>query len=222
MKHIAAMAALLLALPITLAPTDAYGCSSTIFGVRLVMTPSKIQVKPKNWCLYVADDSQPVNMTMEMKVKPKDGFTVAPNQIIVTTAQSNPSDEFPAKATDDPDLACDPGIQFNGTYVGGNEFEVAVTGQKTTTGIGCYDVEVKGLGTLDPRAKIVRRNRALNPAAEYAQVLDAIDVLKNTEYEVLFELKSVDEFFQTEYGVSEAEARRLANEYRDQQMDSSQ
>lgn len=216
------LAALLLMLPATFMPAEAFACAGGNNDVKLHLSPSRIQVVPPNRCLYVADENGPVNMTMNIEVKTHQGIEVAANQVVVSTTAVDLGADFPVKQTESVDDACDPGIQFNGTYIGGKYIIVEVTGQKTTTGVGCYDIEIKGLGTLDPRAKIVRQNLSMSPGQTFAQLLDAIEVLENTAYSPLFDIKPIDDFFQAEYGISENEARRLAAQYRNQNAKSAE
>lgn len=210
------LAALILTLPLLLCAEASLACGKA--NVILHLSSSKIHITNGLKCIEVADPSAPINATMTINLPSAANYPLENGQVNVTTTVPSSSDEeFPVKSSDDDDLACDPGIEFDGTNTGNSDMDVAITGEVTTTGVGCYDVVIGGLGRLDPRAKIVDQNAAIGIGAELAEVFGSIEVLKNTNYGPMFDILTLEEFFQSAYGISEEEARRLANNYSDEE-----
>lgn len=214
MNKLTTLKALALTLPFLFFADLAFGnCNAQ---VNLHLSSSKIHISNGLKCIEVNDPTAPINATMTIKLPSAGNYALKDGQVVVSTTGTNSDEEFPVKSSDDPDLACDSGIEFSGTNVGNNDMEVAITGAVETTGVGCYDVVVGGLGRLDPRAKIVERNSALSLGPELADIFDSIDQLKNTDYYgPIFDLTTLDDFFESEYGISEEEARRKADDYSD-------
>jgi hypothetical protein len=214
MSKLTTLKALALTLPYLFFADLAFGnCNAQ---VNLHLSSSKIHISNGLKCIEVTDPTAPIDAKMTIKLPSAGNYPLKDGQVVVSTTVTNPEEEFPVKSSDDPDLACDPGIKFSGTNEGNNDMEVAITGAVSTTGVGCYDVVVGGLGRLDPRAKIVERNSALGPGPELADIFESIDQLKNTDYYgPIFDITNLEDFFQSEYGISEEEARQIAVKYGD-------
>lgn len=205
-----ALAAVIVVLPLLLLTDRSFACNSS--KVNLHLSSSKIHISNGLRCVE-ADDPSAINETMTIKLPSVGNYELQNAQVVVTTTDTSSNDdvEFPVKSSDDASLACDPGIEFSGTNVGNNDMSVSITGEVTTTGVGCYDIVIKGLGRLDPRAKIVERNIARGLKAELTDFFEAVDILQNSAYGPIFDILTLEEFFQSAYGISEEEARQIVS-----------
>lgn len=186
---------------------------------KIILRKNRIKITNAMKCLVVQDSTN-IDTSFKVEVDPPGDLELEPGSVVIETT---PAENV--KYNRNGELACDPDIEFNGKYEKDNEFTVYVTGRKSDVGkYGCFDIIATGFGRLDPRAKIVQKNVRLNEesdyAEEYSNVLNALELLQNTEFSSALEVRSIEETFESSYGVTFDEAAELAERYREDKFDS--
>lgn len=93
-----------------------------------------------------------------------------------------------------------------------NYVEVTIVGEDAEKGDAiCFDIEVDGVGTLDPRAQVTDEDALLgNRVLEIRELFDVYEFLLQEELAEPGPEKAFDEYFMDRYEITEDDARNLA------------
>ena len=173
--------------------------------LRLRIGPRRMRLLPAKGpkCLPVASPAS-INTTFDIEIQPK------PDQNVVFPDGS-------VRVMNSPDSALKPAgsLTFSGANVG-NMITVTVTGSAAFDDTDYFDIIADGIGTLDPRIRVVedvafRRNlraRLLELRKLYELLVTEYEA--DNQGELAF---TSDEFIERVYGLSKEEVDSLIREY---------
>ena len=143
------------------------------------------------------------------------------NIVIEPRPKANPEYLYPdgsVRVATSPDSAIKPagGLTFSGSNIG-NLIEVTVTGDASSNPISYFDIIADGIGTLDPRVRVVEegayRGHLAAVLANLREFLDMFAIVAS-EYEGLDEeTADSDEFIRRVYGLAPEDVDQLIREY---------
>lgn len=108
------------------------------------------------------------------------------------------------------------GLSFSGSNVG-NLITVTVTGDASSDPISYFDIVADGIGTLDPRVRVVDETAYLGHLAgvlaELREFLELYEVVASEYDDSGAETLSSDEFIRNAYGLEPEEVDQLIREF---------
>ncbi len=136
-------------------------CSDDI--LELHFAPNKLELKNADqpFCIRIPQNNRPVDALIPVLLYPDFPFT--PNQTTFRV-RSTPGLKY---ESDGSVATCSSGFRVGVRLRNRRLMVIGIQkGSASLDEIACFDIIVKGIGRLDPRAKVVRLNQALTPGQE--------------------------------------------------------
>lgn len=176
--------------------------------LRLRLGNRRMRLKPQKGpkCLPVANaGSVNTSFTIVIEPRPKknEDYIYPDGSVRVVTS---------------PDSAIKPAgdLSFYGSNVG-NLIEVSVTGDASSNPVSYFDIIADGIGTLDPRVRVVEENayrgHLAGVLANLREFLDMFEVVASEYDDLGEETASSDDFIRRVYGLEPEEVDQLIREY---------
>lgn len=209
-KLVLTLVTLLLTSVFVLAPESANAnCKREAFRLKVFDQGLKITAGGNPTCLSVLD-AKNVDTSFKIRLEtPQSSFKLTSGQVHVVRVEN--------KADCGSNLV----IVGNPSNVDENDMIVSVKGINSPdlsidNEIICFDVIVDGVGTIDPRARVVEENGLLqnqNIANEMDELIGAYETLELSDFGTMLIERSLDEMLIDGFDMSEAEARGLIREH---------
>lgn len=182
---------------------------------KLKVKRNTIQITPDNKPLSISpDEFADRQATFQIKVIDNGGggFTVEPGDVVVTQVFTKTVGNVPEICTTELHFT---EAEFT-NELDANCVEVTIESQDDEVPDDeqiCFDVMVKNVGTIDPRAQVTDEDsrRDLLPAMQSR--IEEIDELRMDDDQKSTFRPLFDAYFIERFGLTEAEARRYADEY---------
>lgn len=206
-KHlILSLTVLIVAAGFTLTPQTAFSnCENGNLKLKawkrgLKLTPAK---GPK--CLFVNDLAN-VNTSFTIDLDPRGNLSLVDNDVTVIQVDNKPG-------------GCGSNLILGGDLTNTSEDTMVITVKGTNVAENetvCFDISVKDIGMLDPRARVRDQGRSFREAevaSEIDELLRAHEVLIDSDLGGSLEGQSLDLFLQQTYDMTEQQARAFVAEY---------
>lgn len=210
-KLVLSLTALILASVFTLAPQSAYGKNCSDEKVKLTIKKHLLKLIPskKPICLNVTSVGKiDSSFTIEFK---RGSIPLEDGQVTV-------------KQVYDKRAGCaDAGTLTLGgklTNSGNQTMTILVTGDDVDDNdTVCFDIDVRDIGMIDPRARVVRNNSismVVIAEEEMSALINAYELLLDSDIGATLAVLSYEEILQNDFEISEEEAIEFVRQYQSQ------
>jgi len=181
--------------------------------VKVQITPHGINMTPDDGpkCLFVNDLAN-VDVSFPIDLKTPGSYELRDGQVHVRRVA--------IKEAHGASIGCSSNLEFEQsvyTNVGEDDIVVRVLGEDIAEDeFICYEIVVDDIGMLDPRAEVEDQDALLGHiGGELAELIDAYNLLVGSGLGSSLTSVSLGDFIESNYGMTEAEAYQLIDDYRE-------